>query len=167
MVTVVYMEPQELILKCLQNLYQIQGSEDLIITVCLEEKTPELESKIKLIIENFESKFKELIITVHPYGINGEIPGKCSNSNYGIRSLFNHLKETCINFKPEDYILTNFDVDTIFHKSFLNVLKEEVNNEKTVDKVIWQPLLYESKPPAQPGYDKKYCVLNFFIFVKR
>lgn len=142
MVTVVYMEPQELILKCLQNLYQIQGSEDLIITVCLEEKTPELESKIKQIIENFESKFKELIITVHTYGINGEIPGKCSNSNYGIRSLFNHLKETCINFKPEDYILTNFDVDTIFHKSFLNVLKEEVNSEKTVDKVIWQPLLY-------------------------
>jgi hypothetical protein len=153
MMTVVYMEPIELISKCLQNLHEIEGSEDLIITVCFEEKTSDLEVKIKLIAANFESKFKELVITVHPHGTLGEIPGKCSNSNYGIRSLFNHLKETCVNFRPDDYILTNFDVDTIFHKYYLNALKAEVSNEKSVDKVIWQPLLY---------YNWKFDKLSFY-----
>lgn len=142
MATFVYKEPIELILKSLTNISEIIGSENIIMTICLEERTPDLEKKILLITDNFELRFKELIITIHPYGITGELPGKCSNSNYGIRSIYNHLKEANVTFKAEDYILTNFDIDTVFHKYFLNILKQEINEEKSVDKVVWQPLLY-------------------------
>ncbi len=153
MATFVYKEPIELILKSLTNVIQIEGSEDCIMTVCLEERTPDLNNKIKQISNTFELSFKELIITVHPFGVLGEIPGKCSNSNYGIRSLYLHLKENNPNFTDQDYILTNFDVDTIFHKSYLNILKQAINKEKSVNKIVWQPLLY---------YNWNFDQLSFF-----
>ncbi|CAF4456166.1 unnamed protein product, partial [Adineta steineri] len=29
--------------------------------------------------------FEQIIFTIHPRGLPNEIPGKCSNSNYGLR----------------------------------------------------------------------------------
>ncbi|CAF0928183.1 unnamed protein product [Brachionus calyciflorus] len=142
MVTFAYKEPEEIILKCLRNIKSLNGSKNVIMAVCLEEGTPNLKEKIASLNKEFESQFKELIITIHPYGVEGEIPGKCSNSNYGIRSIYNHLKENNASFKPENYILVNFDIDSIFHNNFLDVLKETVNKEKQPEQVVWQPLLY-------------------------
>lgn len=140
--TFAYKEPLEIIKKCLENISNLNESKSLIVAVCLEERTPDLERKIKS-IEQFESTFSQLLVTVHPYGVEGEIPGKCSNSNYAIRSIYKHLKSNQEqNFKPEDFMLVNFDIDTIFHKNFLQVLKETVENEKQPDRVVWQPLLY-------------------------
>ena len=36
--------------------------------------------------DKFIGSFKELIFVTHPYGVEGEIPGKCSNANCGIRT---------------------------------------------------------------------------------
>ena len=112
-----------------------------------------MDKKINQINEKYALSFKELIITVHPFGVQGEIPGKCSNSNYGIRSIYAHLKESNPKFKAEEYIITNFDIDTIFHKSYLNVLKQAINEEKSVNKFVWQPLLY---------YNWNFDKLSFF-----
>ena len=88
-------------------------------------------------------KFTKLFVTVHPFGVEGDIPGKCSNSNYGIRSLFKHLKEENPHLDTSDYILTNFDVDTVFHKNFLDILNLSIlENEKDLAKIVFQPLLY-------------------------
>jgi hypothetical protein len=156
MATFAYKEPLGLLVKNLNNVSSIYGSEDTIMVVSLEERTPDLEYKITTLSNLFESKFKEIVITVHPFGVEGEIPGKCSNSNYGMRQLFNHLKETQIDFKPEDYIITNFDVDTLFDKNFLNILKHHANKTKYVDRVVWQPLLY---------YNWDFNRLSFFTRV--
>lgn len=153
MTTFAYKEPLDLLLKNLNNISSIHGSEETIMMVCLEERTPDLEYKITTISNLFESKFREIIITVHPFQVEGEIPGKCSNNNYGMRQLYNHLRSTQLSFKPEDYIITSFDVDTLFDKNYLNILKSSVNKEKKVDKVVWQPLLY---------YNWDFHKLSFF-----
>jgi hypothetical protein len=121
----------------------LNGGKNVIMLVCLEEKTPELEMKISEIESEFDNKFNMLIIAVHPYGIEGDIPGKCSNSNFGIRSLYSYLKSLDPNLNTSDYILTNFDVDTAFHKNFLDTLnKSVIENEAQLSKIVFQPLLY-------------------------
>lgn len=153
MATFAYKEPMDLIIKNLNNVSSMDGANETIMTICFEEKTPNLEHNISTISNMFESKFREIVITVHPFGIEGEIPGKCSNNNYGMRQLFNHLNRTQLNFRPEDFIIISFDIDTLFNKNFLNILKSTVETEKNVDRVVWQPLLY---------YNWDFHKLSFF-----
>lgn len=143
MATFAYKEPIALLTRNLKMVLSINGGKDCIMVVCLEEKTPELDKKIKEIEKNYDGKFAKLIITVHPFGIPGDIPGKCSNSNYGMRSLYNYLKELDPSLNETDYILTNFDVDTVFHKNFLDILNQSVfENEAQLSRIVFQPLLY-------------------------
>ena len=142
-VTFSYKEPLALLQLNLNKFLSINGSKDVILLICLEEKTPDLEMKIREIGLEFGDKFTKLFVTVHPFGVEGDIPGKCSNSNYGIRSLFKHLKEENPHLDTSDYILTNFDVDTVFHKNFLDILNLSIlENEKDLAKIVFQPLLY-------------------------
>ena len=113
------------------------------MVICLEEKTPDLDMKIREIGREFGDKFTQLFLTVHPFGVEGDISGKCSNSNYGIRSIYKHLKEENPQLSTSDYILTNFDIDTVFHKNFLEILNLSIlENEKDLTNIVSQPLLY-------------------------
>ncbi|CAK92135.1 unnamed protein product (macronuclear) [Paramecium tetraurelia] len=129
-------------LKTLQNVSQQRIAKEIILVVCMEEKTPDKESKINAVFEQFTNFFGKLIITVHPYGTPGEIPGKCSNNNYGIRSVYAHLKQSEPNFDPNKYFVTNFDVDNIFHKNFLDIQMMNILKEKDRNNYVWQPVLF-------------------------
>lgn len=153
MTTFSYKEPIEIIAKCLKNVTSLRNHEKLIVAVHFEEKTPDLNKKIEYLQENFEYSFSQLIITVHPFGQEGEIPGKCSNGNYGIRSLWNFLRENFENIKPDEYYLIYFDIDTVFHVDFLDILENTIQSEKDPHGVVWQPLLY---------YNWKLDELSFF-----
>ncbi|CAD8191165.1 unnamed protein product [Paramecium octaurelia] len=142
LITFLYKEPLELLLKTLQNVSQQRIAKEIIMVVCMEEKTPDKESKINAVFEQFTNSFGKLIITVHPYGTPGEIPGKCFNNNYGIRSVYAHLRQSEQNFDPNKYFVTNFDVDTIFHKNFLDIQMMNILKEKDRNNFVWQPVLF-------------------------
>jgi hypothetical protein len=82
--TFAYKEPLALLQRNLKMVLSLKGGNECIMVICLEEKTPDLEKKIHEIERDFDKKFAKLIITVHPFGVEGDIPGKCSNSNYGM-----------------------------------------------------------------------------------
>jgi hypothetical protein len=82
MMTFLYKEPVQLIRNTLANLALMNGSENFILLLGIEEKTPDREATIATIDNEFGKIFQELIITVHPFAVIGEIPGKCSNANY-------------------------------------------------------------------------------------
>ena len=142
MATFVYKEPLDLILKTLKNVSQQRRAKDLIMVVCMEEKTPQKEEKIKAIYACCDNVFSQLLVTIHPFGVEGEIPGKCSNNNYAIRSVHNHLKNQDPNFNPETYFVTNFDVDTVFHAKFLDIQAQEILKETDRNNFVWQPVLF-------------------------
>ncbi|CAD8211648.1 unnamed protein product [Paramecium octaurelia] len=142
LMTFIYKEPLDLLLKTLQNIQQQRIAKEIIMVVCMEEKTPEKETKIDAVFEQFKDCFDQLIVTIHPYGTPGEIPGKCSNNNYAIRSVLAHLQKNDPNFDPSKYFVTNFDVDTIFHKSFLDIQMMNILKEKDRNNFVWQPVLF-------------------------
>ena len=142
MATFVYREPLELILKTLKNISEQSLAKEIIMSVCMEEKTPDREEKIKQIFDQYKESFGQLIVTVHPYGVEGEIPGKCSNNNFAIRSIYNHLRTENPDFDPKEYFVTDFDVDTIFHQRFSDIQRQTVLGEKDKHSVVWQPILF-------------------------
>ncbi|KAL4481580.1 hypothetical protein ABPG74_007669 [Tetrahymena malaccensis] len=146
MMTFIYKEPLELLMNTLENLKEMHGSNQMIVAVGFEERTPDKDDKINQLKLKYEQVFEELIITIHPFGIEGEIPGKCSNCNYVQRQLVFHLQKTRINFDINEYMLTNFDTDTRFQKNYLQILehqvKETCKNPEDIHNIVWQPILY-------------------------
>ncbi|MBI4437620.1 glycosyltransferase family 2 protein [Candidatus Uhrbacteria bacterium] len=72
--------------------------------------------------KEFGSVFKELIVTVHPKGLSGEIPGKGSNLNWMGHQVEKVLSETYPHIADEDIVVSAFDVDTIAHPQYFSYL---------------------------------------------
>ena len=49
-----------------------------------EEKTPDLRAKQSVLCEEFRKHFEEILFTVHPSGVEGEIPGIVSTLSHKI-----------------------------------------------------------------------------------
>ena len=115
------------------------------MVISFEEKTPEVGIKCQKIKEIFENLgFEQLILTIHPFGLDNEIPGKCSNANYSLRQAVEVLREDLGNeFNPERIIVTTCDADSHFHTSYISALTSKFLQEKNPHGVIFQaPLLY-------------------------
>ncbi len=85
MMTFIYKEPLKILEETLTNLKSLLHSERMHVYIGFEERTPDLKEKVDKIKKNFEGVFAKLICTIHPFGVEGEIPGKCSNANYVLR----------------------------------------------------------------------------------
>ena len=89
---------------------------EVTMVVSFEERTPELKRKQGKLCEMFGQRFREIFFTIHPFGTEGEIPGKCSNANCGIRTAMAHLKRRDPNgFNPDSIVVTTCDADSKFH----------------------------------------------------
>ncbi len=76
----------------------------------------------KIIQEEFGSIFKGLIITEHPNGLSGEIPGKGSNMNWMGTQVEHYLSSSFPHIEDRDLVVSAFDVDTIAHEQYFSYL---------------------------------------------
>ena len=141
LMTCVYKEPHDFIITSLKKLRKLDKPGPIILLVCIEEKTPNNVKLIQLIYEEFRNDFEKVCISVHPANLEGEIPGKCSNINYGLRSMTKFLEKQEF-FDRDSYIVTNFDIDTMFHPQYFKLLTENMQKEKNRNEIVWQPILY-------------------------
>jgi hypothetical protein len=82
-----YKESKELIGKSIQTLAEQTEVYRLTLVVGFEEKTPEKGEKCRWLEETFRHcGFERIIFTIHPKDLPNEIAGKCSNSNYALRT---------------------------------------------------------------------------------
>ena len=114
------------------------------MAISFEERTPDVEQKIDELKNMFSTNFKRLLFTIHPYGRANEIPGKCSNSNYGLRESVKILKDDLGEyFDPTNFIVTTCDADNMFHPKYIEALTFKYLNERLPHNVVFQaPLLY-------------------------
>ena len=142
LMTCIYKEPFEFVKDLLEELTNFASNDSSnILLVCLEEHTPRKEEVKKIIYDEFRMNYSKVVITIHPANIPGEIPGKCSNINYGLRHLYKQLALE-INFNANNYIVTNFDIDTKFHPNYFKALTNAVLEEDDPNEVVFQPILY-------------------------
>lgn len=143
-----YKEPVDLIASTIETLAQQTVASDTTMVVSFEEKTPDLRSKQGQLCDLFGQRFQEIIFTIHPFGQEGEIPGKCSNANCGIRTALAHVKRRDKDaFNPANILITTCDADSKFHPRYLEALTYKYFNTKdAITGCIFQaPLLYNWK----------------------
>ena len=88
-----YQEPVELISRSIQTIAKQTEVHRITMVISFEEKTQNKDEKCQLLRKEFENcGFERMIFTIHPSGVPNEIPGKCSNSNYGLQWQFNKWK---------------------------------------------------------------------------
>ncbi|MEM6254405.1 MAG: hypothetical protein AAF821_15930 [Cyanobacteria bacterium P01_D01_bin.156] len=156
----IYKEPIDLIEKSLESLRAQTQASKLIVVIGLEEKTPQLEWKQQVIQHNFKDAFQQLIFTVHPYGLPNEIPGKCSNINYAVRTAVQRLKsENLLNY--ELTTVTSCDADNLFHPKYFEYLSQEFLSTQRRNQVVWQsPLFYNWQLASSPFFTRVTSILR-------
>lgn len=150
----IYKEPLQLIEKTLESLCQQTQSDRIIVVVAMEEKTPQVSWKEQMLMMKFEQYFERLLFTIHPFGISGEIPGKCSNVNYALRTSVQRLKDEG-NLQIERTTVTTCDADNIFHLKYFEELGKEFINTRRNNQVVWQsPLFYNWQLDSSPWFTR-------------
>ena len=142
----VYKEPVALLISTIESIeVQHSAKSCLNLTLSFEERTPELSEKIMILEKRFSNKFNKLSFTCHQFNLPGEIPGKCSNANFGIRRSLAQLDE--LGLDTDNIIITTCDADTKFHPEYFNALSEKFSKVKDPHGCVFQsPLLYNWRP---------------------
>ena len=137
-----YREPVALLISTVESIeVQYSAESNITLNISFEERTPEKEEKIMRLEQRFSKQFSRLFFTIHPYNLPGEIPGKCSNANYGIRTSLARLE--CFGLDTDNIIITTCDADTKFHPQYFNALSEKFSGLEDPHLSVFQsPLLY-------------------------
>lgn len=171
-----YKEPVELLLETISSVANQTVADSIIMVVGMEEKTPDQANKKAQINEQFGDSFKALVYAVHPSGVNGEIPGACSNRNYAARTAVkNMIRAGLLPVDPEtkevdlDFTtVTVCDADTtFFYRYFENLtwlfLKED---PLTRYKICWQsPLFYNISLDERWFFTRVMGILRSYFMI--
>lgn len=143
-----YKEPLDLIESTMDSLAKQTMSNNLNVVLAFESRTPHLEDKIEAIRTKYINVFNRLIFTVHPHGVKGEIPGKCSNVNFSIREVVRRFKLE-ESSDMDSIIVTTCDADNSFHPIHFEELGRAFLNEHERYQCVWQaPLFYDWQPQS-------------------
>ncbi|CAF2562695.1 unnamed protein product [Rotaria sp. Silwood2] len=112
------------------------------MVISVEERTSDKETKCKALNNRFkDARFERIIFTIHPYGLPNEVPGKCSNSNYGLRIASSQMAFALSDM--ENILVTTCDVDSKFPPNYTAALTLKYQQEnKPALSTIYQRLCF-------------------------
>ncbi len=141
-----YQEPVELIAKSVRTVANQTEVHRITMVISFEERTSKKEEKCQWLEKEFGScGFERIIFTIHPSKVRNEIPGKCSNSNYGLRMA---VQQMAIGVDETDNILvTTCDADSKFPPQYIAALtyKYLLENRPALSTIYQSPLFYNWK----------------------
>ncbi|CAF2349211.1 unnamed protein product [Rotaria sp. Silwood2] len=138
-----YKEPLELIKRSIDTLAAQSEVNCISMIISFEERTPDVHTKCQT-LQNYYSQagFRDLIFTIHPYGLSNEIPGKCSNANYALRTAIKQLKLDD-NENNDHILITTCDADSQFHHHYIAALTYQyIKDNYPALTTIYQPPLF-------------------------
>jgi hypothetical protein len=96
-------------------------------------------SHAKKLEKEFGDKFRKFIVTLHPRGLPGEIPGKGSNLSWMAGKVRTYIDKEKI---PYDKIIVSaFDIDTSPHPQYFALLAKTVLTEEDPLRSSYQPVV--------------------------
>ena len=117
-----YKEPKEVLQGSLNSLKEVDFPEKQIIVV-LAGEAREAHSDLKLdaLKKQYQEYFKDILVTIHPDNVEGEIPAKGANATYAARQVKEYLLKSGL--KLENVIISCFAADTCSDKNYFSCLK--------------------------------------------
>tara|TARA_Y100000310_G_scaffold340846_2_gene438018 strand:+ start:24 stop:1358 length:1335 start_codon:yes stop_codon:yes gene_type:complete len=147
-----YKEPYDIVKKPFAAIVNSNYELDKFIVVLAgEERDQENFQMIaEQIKQEFGNKFFKFMTTVHPKDIEGELPGKGSNTNYAAREAKKLIDE--LGFDYSKVIVSNFDIDTSVHQQYFAYLTYKYLTHPNPTHASYQPIaiynnnVWESNP---------------------
>ncbi|MFB6181660.1 MAG: glycosyltransferase family 2 protein [Candidatus Magasanikbacteria bacterium] len=117
-----YNEDWEVVKTTIERLNEsVYRKENFVVVIAGEGRTEEhcrnIFEKIK---DQYSDCFKDLIFTLHPEGLEDEIPGKGSNLHYSEQQVKKYVDDK--GWEYENLITTIFDIDTVCHPDYFSYL---------------------------------------------
>ncbi|MDD4013867.1 MAG: glycosyltransferase family 2 protein, partial [Candidatus Omnitrophica bacterium] len=95
--------------------------ERMIIMIALEERaSEEVKRGVEEVKEVYKGKFFDLLVAIHPDGIEGEAKAKGANTTFAARQAEEYLNKNSI--PPENVICSCFDSDTVAPEQYFAAL---------------------------------------------
>ncbi|MBF8280988.1 MAG: conserved rane protein of unknown function [Candidatus Magasanikbacteria bacterium] len=126
-------------------------SQKMIVVLAGEERQKEhFKSFAQKIAQEFRPYFRDFILTLHPAGLSGEIPGKGSNLHFAGHRVREYVDAHQI---PYDKIIVSaFDIDTIVHRHYFACLTHTFLTHPNPTRVSYQPVaLYNNNIWESPA----------------
>ncbi|KAF8355218.1 hypothetical protein PRIPAC_96841 [Pristionchus pacificus] len=169
-----YKEPIPLIIDTIDSIAsQPHAKEKISVVIGMEEGTPDKEKAKADLYAKYKPIFERFIITFHPKGLQGDIPGKCSNFNYASRMAVKALRSD-----PEypldkpgkkvELLVTTGDCDSVFGERYFDALEEDYwkVSEEGRKSTVWQsPLFYAINLHKSPFFVRVTGLLRAFFMI--
>jgi hypothetical protein len=137
-----YKESDAKLRATLQTLASADGARlNVIPILAMEEAEDGSGARGKALAKEFAARFYELLVTVHPQGIPGEIRGKSSNEDWAARRAVDEL----VNHRGldiDDLTVTSCDADTQFHQQYFAALTYHFATHQQRYRRFWQAPIF-------------------------
>lgn len=150
----IYKEPRQVLEDSLRTLKESVYPGDRIIVVLAGE---ERASQSLELLESLKEKlsqdrhFKDILVTIHPEGVAGEIPAKGANATYAARQVNEYLKRENYNF--DHVIISCFDADTCPDRNYLACLTYNFLTRPARYRTSFQPFpIYSNNIFTAPAF---------------
>eukprot|EP01063_Lacrimia_lanifica_P009400 TRINITY_DN1639_c0_g1_i2.p1 TRINITY_DN1639_c0_g1~~TRINITY_DN1639_c0_g1_i2.p1 ORF type:complete len:539 (+),score=193.79 TRINITY_DN1639_c0_g1_i2:63-1679(+) len=170
-----YLDPLEILLKCIGTLADQKDRASLVVVVTFEATTPELAAKQAAVAAAFDGVFGDLLVVVHTVDRETEIAGGCSNKNFALRQAFLYCREKHAGRGWGEsgcrYTLTTCDTDSLYHPYYFQALEMSYNAanpeaDAAPQHCVWQPpLFYNWDLDKRPFFNRTTHVMRMMMML--
>lgn len=147
-----YKEPPQVLRESLQALTEIDYPKDKVLVVLAgEEREEGAREKLEGIKDMFKGHFHDILLTIHPKNIEGEIPAKGANATYAAKKAKEYLETQGVDIN--NVIISCFDADTCADKSYFSCLAYHFLNNPKRYRTSFQPFpVYSNNIYKAPAF---------------
>jgi hypothetical protein len=121
---------------------QHRASECVTLVLAMEAKEPGSAEKGAALAERFAGRFANILVTLHPGNLPGEIACKGSNEAWAAREAKRFLVDD-LGMPIESITVTSCDADSILHRDYLTAVGRMFAADDERHSSFWQaPMLY-------------------------
>ncbi len=133
-----YKEPFDILARTLHGLAVQEGArERLFIVLAMEEAEPGALQKAERLRRMFRDRFADVLITLHPAGLPGEVAGKGANQAWAARRAREELVDRR-GIPLEHLTLTSCDADSLLHPYYFAALTRLFARDPQRYRRFWQ-----------------------------
>jgi hypothetical protein len=145
-----YREPLPILSRTLDALaVQHKARERIIVVLATEEREQEAPAKMQRLLAEYAGSFLGMLVTVHPAGLEDEVPGKSSNQAWAAKQAREYVDE--IGLDAELVTITSCDSDSVFDRDYFAALSRRFADDPERFYRFWQaPLRYYNNLRQSP-----------------
>jgi hypothetical protein len=135
-----YKEPSNIVELPFKALCESQYDlKKFIIVLAGEERDQEHFLKVaEEMKQKYADKFFDMLVTIHPKNIPGELPGKGSNTHHAGKEAQKLIDK--LGFSYDKVIVSNFDIDTCVHPQYFACLTYKYLTHPNPTRASYQPI---------------------------